>query len=88
MFGFIIAIALSEMANGWLGGIVPSWELFLPHAAIYLFIMANVRSIRRLQIIVLASVASCLVVAIEALCGYYGGYRGEYVRSTEFRLFA
>jgi putative inorganic carbon (hco3(-)) transporter len=77
MLGLIIAIALSEVANGWLGGVVTSWEVFLPNAAIYFFIVANVRSIRRLQILVLASVASCLVVVIEALCGYYGGYRGD-----------
>jgi putative inorganic carbon (hco3(-)) transporter len=77
MLGLIIAITLSQLANGWLGGVVTSWEKFLPSAAVYFFIVANVRSIRRLKILVLASVASCLVVVIEALRGYYGGYRGE-----------
>jgi O-antigen ligase len=77
MLGFVIAIALSQVANGWVGGVIPSWGVFVPHAAIYFFIAANVRSIRRLQILTLASVGSCLVLAIEALCGYYGGYRGE-----------
>src|SRR4029077_4721697 len=77
MLGFVIAIALSQVANGWVGGVIPSWGVFVPHAAIYFFIVANVRSIRRLQILILASVGACLVLAVEALCGYYGGYHGE-----------
>src|ERR1700737_2503575 len=62
LFGFIIAIALSQMANGWFGGVVESWLMFLPSAAVFFFIGANVTTIRRLKILTLAAVTSCLFV--------------------------
>jgi O-antigen ligase len=77
LVGFIVAIALSEVAHGWLGGVVESWRLFLPSAAVFFFIVVNVTTIRRLKIVTLAAVASCLFVTVEALCGYYAGYHGE-----------
>jgi O-antigen ligase len=81
--GFIVAIALSQVAHGWLAGVVESWHLFLPSAAVFFFIVANVTTIRRLKIVTLAAVASCLVVTVEALCGYYAGYHdGMFVLLT------
>ncbi len=77
LLGFVVAIALSEMANGWFGGIYASWETFLPSAAIFFGIVGNVTTIRRLKIVILAAVTSCLVVVVEALFGYYAGFRGE-----------
>jgi O-antigen ligase len=77
LLGFIGAITLSEVANGWLGGILESWRAFLPSAAVFFFIVVNVTTIRRLKIVTLAAVASCLVVTVEALCGYYAGFHGE-----------
>lgn len=77
LVGLIVAIALSEVAHGWLGGVIESWRMFLPSAAVFFFIVVNVTTIRRLKIMTLAAVASCLAVAVEALCGYYAGYHGE-----------
>jgi putative inorganic carbon (HCO3(-)) transporter len=77
LLGFLVAIALSEVTNGWLGGVIDSWKTFLPRAAVFFFIVATVTTIRRLKILTLAAVASCLVVVVEALCGYYGGFHGE-----------
>lgn len=77
LVGFIIVIALSQVVHGWLGGVIESWRMFLPSAAVFFFIVVNVTTIRRLKIIVLAAVGSCLAVAVEALCGYYAGYHGE-----------
>ena len=77
LLGFILAIALSEMANGWFGGIYASWATFLPSAAIFFGIVGNVTTIRRLKIVTLAAVTSCLVVVVEALFGYYAGFRGD-----------
>jgi putative inorganic carbon (hco3(-)) transporter len=77
LVGFILAIGLSEVANGWIGGIVASWQVFLPSAAVFFFIVANVTSIRRLKIVALATIAACLIVVVEALCGYYAGFRGD-----------
>jgi putative inorganic carbon (HCO3(-)) transporter len=77
MLGFIFAIALSKVANGWIGGAIASWQIFLPSAAVFFFIVANVTTIRRLKILTLISAASCLVVVVEALCGYYLGLHAE-----------
>src|SRR6202795_1136380 len=77
LVGLIIAIALSHVVHGWLGGVIESWRMFLPSAAIFFFIIVNVTTIRRLKIVTLAAVASCLIVTVEALCGYYAGYHGE-----------
>jgi O-antigen ligase len=77
LVGFTIAIALSQVAHGWLGGVVESWRMFLPSAAVFFFIVVNVTTIRRLKIVTLAAVASCLVVTVEALSGYYAGFHGE-----------
>ena len=51
--------------------------MFLPSAAVFFFIVVNVTTARRLKIVTLAAVASCLFVAVEALCGYYAGFLGE-----------
>src|ERR1700687_6404214 len=77
LLGLVVAIALSQVAHGWLGGVVESWRIFLPSAAVFFFIVVNVTTVRRLKIVTLAAVASCLVVTVEALCGYYAGYHGE-----------
>lgn len=77
LLGLVGAIAVSEVANGWLGGVLESWRLFLPSAAVFFFIVVNVTTIRRLKIATLAAVGSCLIVTVEALCGYFAGFRGE-----------
>jgi O-antigen ligase len=77
LLGLIVAIALSELAHGWLGGVLESWRMFLPSAAVFFFIVVNVTTVRRLKIVTLAAVASCLIVTVEALCGYYAGFHGE-----------
>jgi O-antigen ligase len=77
LVGFIVAIAFSQVVHGWLGGVVESWRTFLPSAAVFFFIVVNVTTIRRLKIVSLAAVASCLIVTVEALSGYYVGYHGE-----------
>src|SRR5712671_1053653 len=77
LIGLIIAIGLSQLFNGWLGGVLQGWRTFLPSAAVFFFIVVNVTTTRRLKIAGLAAVASCLIVAVEALGGYYAGFQGE-----------
>jgi O-antigen ligase len=77
MLGFILAIGVSAVANGWAGGVLAGWQVFLPRAAVFFFIVANVTTIQRLKIVTLAAVGTCLVIVVEALCGYYGGFRGD-----------
>jgi O-antigen ligase len=77
LLGLFGAMAASEVANGWLGGIVVSWQTFMPSAAVFFFIVLYATTTRRLKILTLAVVAACLVLVVEALCGYYGAYQGE-----------
>src|ERR1700693_4713810 len=77
LLGLVVAIALSQVANGWLGGVLDSWRTFLPSAAAFFFIVVNATTVRRLKIITLVIVASCMGVAVEALCGFFGGFRGD-----------
>ena len=42
LLAFIGAIGLSQIANHWLGGALKAWLTFLPSAAVYFFIVANV----------------------------------------------
>src|SRR5271155_3357382 len=77
LVGFIVAIALSQVAHGWLGGVAEGLRTFLPSAAVFFFLVVNVTTVRRLKIMTLAAVGSCLVLTVEALCGYYAGFQGE-----------
>jgi|SRR5579862_9229694 len=77
LMGLMGAIAVSQVANGWLGGVLDSMRVFLPSAAVFFFLIVNVTTIRRLKIVTFAVVASCMGVAVEALFGYYAGYGGE-----------
>lgn len=76
LLGFLAAIVLSLVANGWFGGAIRSWQSILPSAAVFFFIVANVSTVRRLEITSWITVATCLAVTVEALCGYYAGFRG------------
>src|SRR5580704_4237585 len=39
LVGFTIAIALSQVVHGWLGGVIEGWRMFLPSAAVFFFIV-------------------------------------------------
>ena len=77
LLAFIGAAGLSQIANHWVGGALQAWLTFLPSAAVFFFIVANVTTVRRLKIVALASVAACLGLVAEALCGYYAGFLGD-----------
>ncbi len=77
LLGLVVAIAISQIANGWIGGALEGWRIFLPSAAVFFFIVVNVTTTRRLKIATLAVALSCVGLAAEALCGFYKGYHGE-----------
>jgi O-antigen ligase len=77
MLALTAAVALSQLANGWAGGIVPSWELFLPSVGTCLFVIANVTSLRKLTILIVVLAGTCVVVALETLGSYYGRFLGD-----------
>jgi putative inorganic carbon (hco3(-)) transporter len=73
----LVAIALSEVANGWFGGVIEGWQTILPSAAVFFFLIANVTTVRRLKIAVWVTIGTCLGISIEAMLGYYWGFRGD-----------
>jgi putative inorganic carbon (hco3(-)) transporter len=77
LLGFIVAIILSQVANGRFEGAIESLPAILPSVAVFFFIVTNVTTVRRLKTIVMVTIVTCLGVAVEGLCGYYGGYRGD-----------
>ena len=77
MVGFIIVIGVSQITNGWLGGAIESWLRFLPSVAVFFFIVANATTVRRLRIMALTVSATCLLLTLEALYGYYSGFRSD-----------
>jgi putative inorganic carbon (HCO3(-)) transporter len=77
LLGLLIAIALSQVANGWFGGVIESWQTILPSAAVFFFLIVNVTTVRRLKIAVWVTVATCLGISIEAMLGYYWGFRSD-----------
>ena len=77
LLAFLAAITLSGIANGWLGGILISWQEFVPSAAAFFFLVLSATSVRRLRILTAAPICACVALAVEALCGYYRGYRGD-----------
>ncbi len=80
LLGFTVTIAISKAVNGWYGGAIFAWKIFLPCVGVFFFIVANVTTPRRLKILALTIAGSSLVVVIEALCGYYFGFhKGTFV---------
>ena len=77
LVAFIGVVGLSQIANHWLGGAPQAWLTFLPSAAVYFFIVANVTTLRRLKIVITAIVAACLGLVAEAFSGYYTGFLGN-----------
>ena len=76
VLGFIVTITLSLVVNRDFAAAVESWHSFMSNVAVFFFIVANVNTIRRLKVLTLAVAAACMVVEVEALCGYYWGFRG------------
>jgi putative inorganic carbon (hco3(-)) transporter len=77
VLALIVVVGVSQIANHWLGGAINAWLTFLPSAAVFFFIVANATSLRRLKIIIVATVAACLALVAEAFCGYYFGFLGN-----------
>ena len=64
VLGFILSIAISQIARGWFGGVVTGWNTFLPSAGLFFLLVVNTTTVRRLKIVTFAAVASCLVVVV------------------------
>jgi O-antigen ligase len=77
LVGFMVAVIVSEVATGWFGGAVKALLDILPSAAVFFLIIATVTTPRRLRIVIWITIGTCLCLTVEALCGYYTGFRGD-----------
>ena len=77
LVGFVIAIGLSQVANHWFGGAIQSWLVFLPSAAVYLLHRCKRYHDPKAKDRHVGYRSISLVLVIETLCGYYGGFLGD-----------
>lgn len=68
--GLIVAILLSEFAQGWFGGAVFSMGKFLPAAVVFFFISVNVTKWNHLRIVVATVIACATVLLIQGIWAY------------------
>ena len=70
---FVMAIVVSQLRNGMLAA-SGSLMTTLPAAVVFFFVVVNVNSLRRLKIMIFVMIATCVGIAIESFCGYFGGF--------------
>jgi putative inorganic carbon (HCO3(-)) transporter len=73
--GLILAILLSEFAQGWLGGAVFSMGKFLPAAVVFFLISINATQWKHLRIVVVTVIACAMILLLQGLWAY-GHYNG------------
>ena len=75
LVGLILAILLSEFAQGWLGGAVFSMGKFLPAAVVFFLISVNATEWKHLRIVVVTVLACAMILLLQGLWAY-GHYNG------------
>jgi putative inorganic carbon (HCO3(-)) transporter len=73
MLGLTAAIPVSRLAHLWLGGMFPALELFLPAGVVFFLIVANVTTLHRLRILMIAFLATCLFLLFVSVAAYHSG---------------
>ncbi len=80
MLGFVVAVPLSRLAHGWLGGIYPAFSEFMVVAIVFFLVVASVNTLGKLQMLSGALILSALFLLSQSLYGYYtDGVSSPYV---------
>ena len=81
LVGLILAILLSEFAQGWLGGAMFSMGKFLPAAAVFFLISINVMQWKHLRIVVVSVIACATILILQGLWAYvhYNGAESLFI---------
>jgi O-antigen ligase len=80
LLGFVMSIVISLVMQGWLGGIVPALEKFLPAAAAFLLLSINTVNLQRLRVVQRSLVLAAIYIAVSAIIGFYqGGEENPYI---------
>lgn len=80
MLGFIVAVPLSRLAHGWLGGVFPAFSDFLVSGIVFFLVVASVNTVRKVQILMAAMVVCALFLLSQSLYGFHvDGENSQYV---------
>lgn len=74
MLGFIVAICLSHLSHGYVGGAINSLERFLPSMVGFFLVVTAVNDRRKFNIFVLVLIALVSFVSYEGIQQYKTGY--------------
>lgn len=77
MIGFLGAIAMSRLAQGWIGGAVYALQDFAPVAAGFFMVAINVNTMTKLRVIGILLIACTLMILVQVTMALYFGYRYE-----------
>ncbi|AKJ29895.1 O-antigen ligase family protein [Caldimonas brevitalea] len=75
--GFTLAIAMSQITNGWFGGGLDAVSNFSSSALLFVLVCMNVTSIRRLRATCAVMVVALVFGATMSVYSYHTGYRAE-----------
>lgn len=74
LFGFMVVIALSLIANGWAGGAVAALIDFSATAVLFLLTLFNVKSMKRLRTTCAVLVMSLVILAANGAISFHTGF--------------
>jgi hypothetical protein len=74
MLALLACIALSQIANGWVGGAVVALSDFSISALTFLLTVLNVTSIPRLRVTLATLVLSTLIISVAGIAAYHYGF--------------
>jgi len=74
MLGFIVAICLSHLSHGYIGGAIDSLEKFLPSLVGFFLVLISIKENKRFDFFILFLIALISFVAYEGIQQYRTGY--------------
>ncbi len=74
MLGFIVAICLSHLSHGYVGGAINSMEKFLPSMVGFFLVITSVNDRKKFNVMILVLIALVSFVAYEGIQQYKTGY--------------
>jgi putative inorganic carbon (HCO3(-)) transporter len=73
MLGIILAICLSRLLNGWLGGVGPALADFLPAAIVFFLVLWNLSSLARLRWLSTTLILIAIYYIAQGALAYHSG---------------
>jgi hypothetical protein len=71
MLGFVVAVPLSRLVHGWVGGVFPAFSEFMVVGIVFFLVVASVNSVRKLHLLIGSLILSALFLLSQSLYGFY-----------------